>query len=562
MVAGVPSLADYDVIIDAGGDASDPETAVPFSIKTEDGRTFKQPGNLFFLVESSLYGTEPKFSAKADLDGDGKVAFGEALPDPRFYLAALEGVREAGRPSSTPPRRSGRPNEQDALTALVVMTPTMSEYFEAWKNSRFVAGDKATEKSFVGASRLQDIADILGGLELIYANVETKIAEANPEQAKQTGQSLSKLEDFAARLRDQEAAGKKFTAEDADTLGREAQDRAEAIAGQITQAAKQLNIELETLDAGEGRLGRRPAPPRRCSRRRRARAADAGDDPMGRRRARARGAVRRPGGPDPRHARRGAGATSGARAPPTAARCARACAPTAPAAGPAMRRALAAAARAARARDERALASARGAARAAALGGAYAVTLDTRRPRRRRRRPHLAAAARLPHRHALHAPGRRRDRRRRPARQGQAGAERRPPRDRQGPARRLPGAAARAAQGRRRRRARRASARGAAETAAQAAGYWQILAPRYRQDRGAAGDAAPPRARSPTCGRAPRERRPPGRRHRARARSTPRSTASPPRPSPPRSRPAAPSSCCASSRSCRSSTAAASRTGA
>ena len=44
------------------------------------------------------------------------------------------------------------------------MTPTMSEYFEAWKNSRFVAGDKANEKAFVAASRLQDIADILGGL--------------------------------------------------------------------------------------------------------------------------------------------------------------------------------------------------------------------------------------------------------------------------------------------------------------------------------------------------------------------------------------------------------------
>ena len=34
VVAGVPSLADYDVIIDAGADASDPENAVPFSIET------------------------------------------------------------------------------------------------------------------------------------------------------------------------------------------------------------------------------------------------------------------------------------------------------------------------------------------------------------------------------------------------------------------------------------------------------------------------------------------------------------------------------------------------
>ena len=245
VVAGVPELADYDVIIDAGGDASDPETAVPFSIKTEDGRTFKQPGNLFFLVESSLYGTEPKFSAKADLDGDGKVAFGEALPDARFYLAAVKEFQSQATELDASAKK-WTPNEQDALTALVVMTPTMSEYFEAWKNSRFVAGDKATEKSFVGASRLQDIADILGGLKLVYANVEARIAEASPQQAKQTGESLSKLEDFAARLRDQEAAGKKFTAEDADTLGSEAQNRAEAIAGQITQAAKQLNIELES----------------------------------------------------------------------------------------------------------------------------------------------------------------------------------------------------------------------------------------------------------------------------------------------------------------------------
>jgi len=248
VVAGVPSLADYDVIIDAGSDGSDPETAVPFSIKTEDGRTFKQPGNLFFLVESSLYGTEPKFATKgveADLDGDGKVAFGEALPEPRFYLAALkEFDSQASELDASAKKWS--PTEQDALTALVVMTPTMSEYFEAWKNSRFVAGSKATEKAFVSSSRLQDIADILGGLELIYANVQPRIAEASAEQAKQTGQSLNQLEDFAARLRDQEAGGKKFTAEDADTLGREAQDRAEAIAGQVTQAAKQLGIELET----------------------------------------------------------------------------------------------------------------------------------------------------------------------------------------------------------------------------------------------------------------------------------------------------------------------------
>src|SRR4051812_43307038 len=52
VVAGVPSLADYDVIIDAGGDKSDPANAVPFNLTTPNGRTFRQPGNFFALIET------------------------------------------------------------------------------------------------------------------------------------------------------------------------------------------------------------------------------------------------------------------------------------------------------------------------------------------------------------------------------------------------------------------------------------------------------------------------------------------------------------------------------
>jgi Imelysin len=248
VVAGVPELADFDVSIDAGGDASDPENAVPFSLETPAGRTFKQPGNFNFLIETSLFGTEPKFAAKGvepDLDGDGQVEFGEALPDADFYVtAAREFERTANELDEA--ARAWKPTTQDALTALVVMTPTMSEYFEAWKNSRFVAGSQATEKAFVVASRLQDITDILGGLLLVYDNVKPAVASADRQQARQTEESLRSLHAFARRLRDQERGGKKFDAQDADTLGSEAQSQAEAIAGQISQAASQLNIKLET----------------------------------------------------------------------------------------------------------------------------------------------------------------------------------------------------------------------------------------------------------------------------------------------------------------------------
>jgi high-affinity iron transporter len=162
---------------------------------------------------------------------------------------------------------------------------------------------------------------------------------------------------------------------------------------------------------------------------------------------------------------------------------------SAPAQDRAMRRALAAAARAAQARDGRALAAARGSARAAALGGAYCRHARERRPRRRRHDRQLAAAARLPHRHALHAPG----------------ADATTAVDRLAKRKLAPSAArlaiakdlldayqarpARAAQGRRHDR-REGLRDAAAESAAQAAGYWQILAPRYREDRGAAATAA------------------------------------------------------------------------
>jgi hypothetical protein len=247
VVAGVPSLAEYDVIIDAGADGSDPENAVPFDLETPAGKTYKQPGNFNYLIETATFGTEPRFQAKgveADLDGDGKVEFGESVPDADFYVAAAREFERYAKELDAS-AREWEPTQSDALTALVVMTPTMSEYFEAWKNSRFIAGEQATETAFVAASRLQDIADILGGLVLVYENVEPLVAEADAQQAEQTRQSLDELYAFVSDLEEKEAGGRKYTAEEADTLGSQAQERAEAVAGQITQAAAKLNIEIE-----------------------------------------------------------------------------------------------------------------------------------------------------------------------------------------------------------------------------------------------------------------------------------------------------------------------------
>jgi Imelysin len=247
IVAGVPRLAHYDVDIDAGSDASDPENAVSFSLRVPGGKTLRQPGNLFFLMETPLYGTNPELEAKGvepDIDGDGRVEFGEGLPDARIFKATMdEFTRQADALKED--AKAFEPTPSDAFTAITIMTPTMSEYFEAWKNSRFVAGSKATELSFVAASRLQDIADILEGIVFTYEGVQPLVADQNPAQAKQTERELRSLLDFASDLRDREADGEQFTAEQADAFGAEAQTQAEAIAGQVTQSAERLNVQLQ-----------------------------------------------------------------------------------------------------------------------------------------------------------------------------------------------------------------------------------------------------------------------------------------------------------------------------
>ena len=247
VVAGTPSLAVYDVILDAGSSAKeDPATAVPFDLTLADGRVLRKPGNLFNLTEGMLWGSRAEYTARgvrADLDGDGKVEFGESLPDAAVFKAAAEAFALYATKLDRS-ARAWKPTASDAFTAVVVMVPTMSEYFGQWKVSRFVLGDRARGDSFNVVSRLSDIGDILGGLRVIYAGISPAIASVDQAQAAQTKRELDSLWSYVSKLRKQETAGRRFTPEQADVLGRTAQARATAIAGQVTQAAARLKVKI------------------------------------------------------------------------------------------------------------------------------------------------------------------------------------------------------------------------------------------------------------------------------------------------------------------------------
>lgn len=246
VVAGVPSLSEYDVILDAGASGEDdPEEGVTFDLNLADGRVISRPGNLFGVLESTLWGTEAAYSSgvAVDLNLNSTLDFGEVLPDAHVLLAAAE-TTVGYTTDLVASSNEWVPTETDAFTALVVMVPTMSEYFGSWRDSRFILGDESTQRDFVVISRLADIEDILGGLQVVYESVSPLVVGVDAAQDAQIRQDFSDLLAYVSDIYAQEQAGRVFTPEEADLYGSEAQDRAQAVTGQIAQVAALLGLEL------------------------------------------------------------------------------------------------------------------------------------------------------------------------------------------------------------------------------------------------------------------------------------------------------------------------------
>ncbi len=247
IVAGVPTLADFDVLLDAGSSGAEGgDSVAPYDLTLADGRTLSQPGNLFGVTESALWGTFPEYTiatVAADLNANGTQEFGEALPEANVLLAASQKLH-ASTAELLAAAQAWQPNAADAFTALVTMVPTMSEYFDSWKNSRFVSGAASTQRDFVAISRLADVQDILGSLQVVYTSISPQVASVDAAQDQQIAADLAGLRTFVAEIYAKEQAGQRFTAEEADLLGTEAQNRATAITGQISQMAARLNLKM------------------------------------------------------------------------------------------------------------------------------------------------------------------------------------------------------------------------------------------------------------------------------------------------------------------------------
>ena len=248
IIAGVPSLAYYDVWIDAGPSGEeDPAEALDWTLTIEEGRVMERPGNLFHhLTEPVLWGTIDDWSgARVDLDRDGAVGrVGDSLPEVKMFLAVAGAIDDAAAEMGQAVDGWG-PNLSDVFTALVVMVPTMNEYFGQWKESRYVAGTASDEASFVAVSRLFDINGILTGLDVAYQHVTPLVAERDASLDAQIRAGFEQLVGYVGDLYEQERAGRQFTAAEADLFGTEAQELATTLSALLARAAELLEITLD-----------------------------------------------------------------------------------------------------------------------------------------------------------------------------------------------------------------------------------------------------------------------------------------------------------------------------
>ena len=247
IVAGVEVLSEFDVILDAGTSAADsPEDAVPFDLKLPNGKVLPKPGNLFGINEGTLWGTVGIYSSgvKFDVNGNGKMDFGDGLPDANVLKAAADMLHSESQRLQKA-ANAWKPTREDVFGALVGNVPTVGPvFFEDWKSSPFVLGAGSTRKDFVVISRLSDLKGNVASWRAMYKGLSPDVKAKNATLDNQIGSGLNELATFVDRLVQREKT-RRYTPEQAEQLQKEAQNRATVITGRITQAAALLGVKVE-----------------------------------------------------------------------------------------------------------------------------------------------------------------------------------------------------------------------------------------------------------------------------------------------------------------------------
>ena len=243
IVAGVPKLSDFDVYLDAGvpqDQAGSGTPVAPVILNLPDGSKIDREGCLFtYLIEPMLWGSNKKLVVPADLDHDGKIGPRESLPRPDILGTVAQDVR-AKIHELHETAIAWQPSTSDYFSAIITMTPTLSGYFDDWKESRYAP---ETSGKFSAISRVSDMRGIMFSVAVLYGAVHTQVAARDLALANSIQRGFDGILAFIDRVDQREKkAGAAMTPPEVDELGEQAKQKADKLVPQVEQAAALLDL--------------------------------------------------------------------------------------------------------------------------------------------------------------------------------------------------------------------------------------------------------------------------------------------------------------------------------
>ncbi len=233
IVAGVESLGHYDIYLDAGVPASEgPDDVAEVVLDLVNGEKIDRQGALFtYLIEPALWGGDERWSVAVD--------GGTRLPRPEVLIAtAADADRKIGELLRD--SEAWDATVEDLFGAMVLMTPTLSDYFEDWKESRY-SEDKSGR--FQAVSRISDMRGIMQSCAVMFKAVKAAVEGKDAALAKSVDTGFDGILSFIDLLDEREKQGAIKEAE-IDELASQAKEKTDKLVPQIEQAAAVGGIKI------------------------------------------------------------------------------------------------------------------------------------------------------------------------------------------------------------------------------------------------------------------------------------------------------------------------------
>ena len=242
IVAGVPELIKYDVELDSGvplKGAGVQDVIADIVIHAPDATIDHQGSLNNFLIEPTVYGTNPLFVAATDVKLPG-YSGPVNLPKPGLLVAladyAVDGYARLDRDA-----RKWQPTDRTLFQAMFNMTPTLSGYFDDWKEAKKYGGSLGGR--FVAVSRVSDMRGIMASTRLNWVSMQDKVSAKDPALSGQITKGYDQVMHFIDTI-DARDAKRPLAVQTIDALGAQAKERADKLTVEVGQAAAELGLDV------------------------------------------------------------------------------------------------------------------------------------------------------------------------------------------------------------------------------------------------------------------------------------------------------------------------------